>query len=175
MNIKKTAGLVLLGFVFVFLSSALHAAPTGAVSAKITLEFEGKFLPMNAAQVTILDKKIDLGAVDFTAKQDAEKSKNKKRLYHRYRYVYLVKEIKNSQRAGVRQIRHGIVTKRADNKGETLVRYLEPGDYFIGAYRKMGKRAVVWFVPFSITAGRSMQVDLDNNNVFEFYDPALYP
>ena len=30
----------------------------------------------------------------------------------------------------MRQIRSGIVTKRADNKGEVLVRYLEPGDYF---------------------------------------------
>ena len=175
MNIKKTIGLVLFGFVFVSLSSALHAAATGAVSAKITLEFEGKSFPMSQIQVTILDKEIDLGVVDFRAKQDTEKSKNKKRLYHLYRYVYMVKEIENSRRVGVRQIRSGIVTKRADNKGEVLVRYLEPGDYFIGAYRKMGKRTVVWFVPFSVTAGRVAQVNLDNSNVFEFYDPELYP
>ena len=175
MNIKRLTGLVLLGITLVLLPSVSHAAATGAVSAKITLEFEGKSFPMSAAQVTILDKEIALGAVDFRANQDAEKSKNKKRSYHLFRYIYLVREIENSRRAGVRQSRSGIVTKRADNKGEVLVRYLEPGDYFIGAYRKMGKRAVVWFVPFSITAGRSTQVDLDNNNVFEFYDPERYP
>ena len=172
---KKLTGLVLLGIALVLLPAALHAAATGAVSAKITLEFEGKSFPMSQAQVTILDKEIDLGVVDFTAKQDAEKSKNKKRSYHLFRYFYLVKAIENSRRVGVRQIRSGIVTKRADNSGEVLVRYLEPGDYFIGAYRKMGTRTAVWFVPFSVTAGRSTQVKLDNNNVFEFYDPALYP
>lgn len=175
MNIKKLTGLVLLGIIPVFLPPALHAAATGAVSAKITLEFEGKSFPVSAAQVTILDKEIDLGAVDFRAKQDAEKSENKKRSYHLFRYDYLVGDIENSRRAGVRQIRSGIVTKRADEKGEVLVRYLEPGDYFIGAYRKMGKRTVVWFVPFSVTADRTTQVNLDNNNVFEFYDPELYP
>jgi len=174
-NIKKTIGFVLLGITLVLLPSALHAAATGAVSAKITLEFEGKSFPMSAAQVTILDKEIDLGVVDFRAKQDAEKNKNKKRSYHLYRYAYLVREIENSRRAGVCQIRSGIVTKRADNKGEVLVRYLAPGDYFIGAYRKMSKRTVVWFIPFSVTAGRSTQINLDNNNVFEFYDPELYP
>jgi len=174
-NIKKLTGLVLLGITLVLLPSALCAAATGAVSAKITLEFEGESFPMSAAQVTILDKEIDLGVVDFTAKQDAEKSKNKKRSYHLFRYIYLVREIENSRRAGVRQIRSGIVTKRADRNGEVLVRYLEPGDYFIGAYRKMGKRAVVWFVPFSVTAGRVAQVNLDNNNAFEFYNPELYP
>jgi len=165
----------LFGFILVLLPAAIHAAVTGAVSAKITLEFEGKFFPMSAAQVTILDRKIDLGVVDFKAKQDAEKSQNKKRSYHLYRYVYLVRDIENSRRAGVRQIRSGIITKRADNNGEVLVRYLVPGDYFIGAYRKMGRRTVVWFVPFSVTAGRVVQVNLDNNNVFEFYDPELYP
>lgn len=175
MNIKKLTGLVLLGMALVLLPPALHAATTGAVSAKITLEFEGKSFPMSAAQVTILDKEIDLGVVDFLAKQNAEKSKNKKRSYHLFRYIYLVREIENSRRAGVRQVRSGIVTKRADNKGEVLVRYLVPGDYFIGAYRKMGKMTVVWFVPFSVTAGRSTPVNLDNNNAFEFYDPELYP
>lgn len=177
MNIKKTIGLVLLGFIFVSLPPALHAVETGAVSAKITLEFEGKSFPVSAAQVTIMDKEIDLGVIDFRAKQDAEKSKskNKKRSYHLYRYVYLVRAIENSRRAGVRQIRSGIVTKRVDNKGEVLVKYLVPGDYFIGAYRKMGKRSVVWFVPFSVTAGRSTQVNLDDKNVFELYDLALYP
>ena len=174
-NIKKTIGLILLGFVLVSLPLALHAAATGAVSVKITFEFEGKFSPMSAAQVTIMDKEIDLGAVDFRAKQDTEKSTNKKRSYHLYRYAYLIREIENSRRAGVRQIRSGIVTKRADNNGEVLVRYLVPGDYFIGAYRKTGSGSVVWFVPFSITAGRSTQVNLDNNNIFEFYDPKLYP
>jgi hypothetical protein len=174
-NIKKLIGLVLLGFSLVLLPAATHAATTGAVSANITLEFEGKFFPMNQAQVTILDKEIDLGVVDFRAQQAAEKSQNKKRSYHLYRYIYLVRAIENSRRAGVRQIRSGIVTKRADNNGEVLVRYLEPGDYFIGAYRKMGTRTVVWFVPFSVTAGRSTMVNLDNNNVFEFYDPELYP
>ena len=175
MNTKKLTGLVLLGITLILLPSALHAAATGAVSAKITLEFEGKSFPMSAAQVTILDKEIDLEVVDFRAKQDAEKSKNKKRSYHLYRYVYLVRAIENSRRAGVRQIRSGIVTKRADNKGEVLVRYLEPGDYFIGAYRKMGKRTVVWFTPFSVTTGRITQVNLNNVNAFEFYDPELYP
>ena len=175
MNIKKTIGLVLLGFVFVLFPPALHAAATGAVSAKITIEFEGKSFPMSAAQVTILDKKIDLGVVDFKAKRDTEKSKNKKRSYHLYRYAYLVREIEDSRRAGVRQIRSGIVTKRADNKGEVLVRYLEPGDYFIGAYSKIGEKAVVWFIPFSITNRRVVQVNLDNKNAFEFYDPELYP
>ena len=174
-NIKKTAGLVLLGFVFVFLPSALHAAPTGTVSAKITLEFEGKSFPMNQTQVTILDKEIDLGVVDFRAQQVAEKSKDKKRWYHFYRYAYLVRAIENSRRAGLCQVRSGIVTKRADSNGEVLVRYLVPGDYFIGAYRKIDKRAIVWFVPFSVTAGRSTQINLDNNNAFEFYDPDLYP
>jgi len=174
-NIKRLTGLVLLGITLVLLPSVSHAAATGAVSAKITLEFEGKSFPMSAAQVTILNKEIDLGVVDFQAKQDAEKSKNEKRSYHLYRYVYLVREIEKSRRAGVRQIRSGIVTKRADNKGEVLVRYLEPGDYFIGAYCKIGKRAAVWFIPFSITSGRVVQVNLDNNNAFEFYDPELYP
>lgn len=172
---KKLTGLVLLGITLVLLPPALHAAATGAVSAKINLEFEGKSFPMSSAQVTILDKEIDLGVVDFRAKQDAEKSKNKNYSYHLFRYNYLVREIENSRRNGVRQIRSGIVTQRADNKGEVLVRYLEPGDYFIGAYRKMGQKAVVWLVPFSITAGRVAQVNLDNNNAFEFYDPELYP
>ena len=175
MNIKKLTGLVLFGITLILLPLVLHAAAAGAVSAKITLEFEGKSFPMSAAQVTILDREVDLGVVDFRAKQDAEKSKNKKRSYHLYRYTYLVREIENSRRAGVRQIRSGIVTKRADRQGEVLVRYLEPGNYWLGAYRKMGKRAVVWFVPFSVTAGRSTQVNLDNNNAFEFYDPELYP
>ena len=174
-NIKKVIGLVLLGFVLILLPAALYAAKTGAVSANITLEFEGRFFPMSQAQVTILDKKVDLGVVDFRAQHDAEKSQNTKRAYHLYRYVYLVRAIENSRRAGVRQIRSGIVTKRADDNGEVLVRYLEPGDYFIGAYRKMGTRTVVWFVPFSVNAGRNTQVNLDNNNAFEFYDPALYP
>jgi len=174
-NIKKTTVSVLLGLIFVFLPLILHAAPTGTVSVKIALEFEGQFFPMSGAQVTVMDRGIDLELVDFRAKQDAEKSRNKKRSYRLYRYGYLVREIENSRRAGVRQARSGIVTKRADNKGEVLVRYLVPGDYFIGAYRKIGSRAVVWFVPFSITAGRSTQVDLDSNNIFEFYDPALYP
>ncbi|MBU2495419.1 MAG: hypothetical protein KJ935_02815, partial [Candidatus Omnitrophica bacterium] len=105
MNIKKLTGLVLLGMALVLLPPALHAATTGAVSAKITLEFEGKSFPMSAAQVTILDKEIDLGVVDFRAKQNAEKSKNKKRSYHLFRYIYLVREIENSRRAGVRQVR----------------------------------------------------------------------
>ncbi|MFH2069101.1 MAG: hypothetical protein ABII89_06555 [Candidatus Omnitrophota bacterium] len=172
---KKLTGLFFLGITLVFVPLALHAAPTGAVSVKVALEFEGKSFPMSQVQVTILDKEIDLGVVDFRAQRDAEKSKNKKRSYHLYRYVYLVKAIENSRRAGVRQVRSGIVTKRADNNGEVLVRYLVPGDYFIGAYRKIGGKSVVWFVPFSVTAGRSTQVDLDTNNAFEFYDPELYP
>ncbi|MCX5642101.1 MAG: hypothetical protein NTY10_02515 [Candidatus Omnitrophica bacterium] len=172
---KKLTGLVALGFALVLLPSLLHAAATGTVSARIALEFEGKSFPMSNTQVTILDKEIDLGVIDFKAKQDAEKSKNKKRSYHLFRYTYLVKEIENSRRVGLRQIRTGIVTKRADAKGEVLVRYLQPGNYFVGAYRKIGKRTVAWFVPFSVTAGRSTQVDLNYNNVFEFYNPELYP
>ena len=175
MNMKKLTGLVLFGITLTLLPSVLHAAATGAVSAKITLEFEGKSFPMNQIQITILDKEIDLRVVDFRAKQNAKKNKNKKRSYHLYRYTYLVRAIENSRRVGVRQIRSGIVTKRADSNGEVLVRYLVPGDYFIGAYRKIDKRAVVWFVPFSVTAGRSTQINLDNNNAFEFYDPDLYP
>jgi len=174
-NIKKTTGLVLLGFILVFLPLVLHAAPTGTVSVKIALEFEGQFFPMSGAQVTVMDRGIDLELVDFQAQQDAEKSRNKKRAYHLYRYGYLVRAIENSRRAGVRQARSGIVTKRADNKGEVLVRYLVPGDYFIGAYRRVGMGGVVWVVPFSVTAGRSTEVNLDANNAFEFYDPTLYP
>lgn len=175
MNMKRLTGLFLLGIIPVLLPSVLNAAATGAVSAKITLELEGRSFPVSAAQVTILDKEIDLRTVDFTAKQNAKKSKNEKRAYHLYRYTYLVRKIEDSRRVGVRQVRSGIVTKRADINGEVLVRYLEPGDYFIGAYRKMGKKTAVWFVPFSVTAGRVFQVNLDNSNVFEFYDPELYP
>ena len=175
MNIKKITGSVLFGFIFVFLPLILHAAPTGTVSVKIALEFEGQSFPMSGAQVTVMDRGVDLELVDFRAQQDAEKSRNKKRSYHLYRYTYLVREIENSRRAGVRQARSGIVTKRADNKGEVLVRYLVPGDYFIGAYRKTGKKSVVWFAPFSVTAGRSTEVNLDSDNAFEFYDPELYP
>lgn len=181
MNMKKLTGLILLGITLVFLPSVLHAASTGAVSVKITLEFEGKVFPMSGSQVTVLDRQIDLGVVDFKAKQKAEPKRNKERAYHLYRYTYLVREIQNSRRAGVRQIRSGIVTKRTDNKGEVLMRYLEPGDYFIGAYSqsdaysKMGEKNVVWFVPFSVTAGRNTLVDLDNKNAFELYDPKLYP
>ena len=181
MNAKKLIALVLSGVALVFLSSALRAAPTGAVSAKLTLEFKGKTFPVSAAQVTILDRAIDLGVVDFKAKQGAEQKRNKERAYHSYRYTYLVREIQNSRRVGVRQLRSGIITKRTDNTGEVLIRYLEPGDYFIGAYcksdsySKMGEKAVVWFIPFSVTAGRVEKVDLDNKNAFELYDPELYP
>lgn len=174
-NIKKIISPVLFGAALFLLPAAAKAAATGAVSAKIAIELKGKVLPISEAQVTILDKAIDLEAIDFLSKQEAEKAKNKKRAYHLYRYVYLVREIEDSRRVGVRQIRHGIVTKRADGMGEVLVRYLEPGDYFIGAYRKMGEKTVVWFVPFSVTAGRTTPVILDNSNVFEFYYPALYP
>lgn len=175
MNIKKTTGLVLLGFVFIFLSPVLHAAPTGAVSVQVTVEVDGNSLPVSAAQVTVLDSEIDLGVVDFKARQKTGWNGNNEQTYHYYRYAYLAREIQNSRRAGVRQVRSGIITKRTDSTGEVLICYLEPGDYFIGAYRKLGGRAAVWFVPVSVTAGRTEKVVLDNKNAFELYDPELYP
>ena len=175
MNTKKAVGLFLLGTVLFLSPAAAQAAATGAVSAKIAVEFKGKVSPVSAAQVTIMNKEIDLKAVDFLARRDAEKTRDQKRSYHLYRCTYLMREIENSRRVGVRQVRTGIVTKRTDNQGEVLVRYLVPGDYFIGAYRKLGGKTIVWSVPFSVTAGRITQVNLDNVNAFEFYDPELYP
>jgi hypothetical protein len=174
-NIKKQIIFVLLGTILFLLPANLKAAPTGAVAAKITIEFQGDILPVTNAQVTIMDKSADLEAIDFLAKRDAKNTDNEKRWYHLLRYTYLVKAIEDSRRAGVRQIRTGIITKRTDRNGEVLVRYLAPGNYFVGAYKKMGQKTAAWCVPFSVAAGRVTRINLDNSNAFEIYHPALYP
>jgi len=149
-------------------------AATGMVAVRVSAEIAGKSFPLNAAQLTILDKELDLAAVDILAKRKARETKNEEQAYHLYRFIYLVRAVEDSRRTGVRQIRHGILTKRTNHNGEVLIRYLKPGNYYLAAYRKRGELAVVWFVPFSISAGRVTELVLDNSNAFEIYHPSLY-
>ena len=189
--------LSLLILVLFLLPVATRAEDTGNVLAKFSVEIRGKTIPINGAQVTVMDKALDLEAVDVRAKLQTQKnladnirqqnknnvislekwlnlvSKTQDKTYHVYRYAYLVKAIENSRCAGKSQIRHGIVSKRTDHNGEVLIRYLKPGNYYLGAYRKRGKLLVAWLVPFSIGAGQVTELTLNNSNTYEIYHPDM--
>ncbi|MFH0796841.1 MAG: hypothetical protein V2A65_07280 [Candidatus Omnitrophota bacterium] len=187
----------LLILVLFLLPLVTAAENTGNVLAKLSVEIRGKTIPINGAQVTVMDKTLDLEAIDIRAKWQTQSnlsdnirqqnsnnvisfekwfnlvSKTQDKTYHLYRYAYLVKAIENSRCAGRTQIRHGIVSKRTDHNGEVLIRYLKPGNYYLGAYRKRGKILVVWIVPFSIGAGQSTELTLNNSNAYEIYHPDM--
>jgi len=179
MRLKSTLFSLLISVCFLLAPAVGRAAGTGQAAVSISVEIKGQTKIVSGATVTLMDREIDLDAVDLIARQKSGYRNGSGKSapdptecnYWRSRFNYLVKYIEDSRRNGVSEIKHGVATKRTDGSGNVIFRYLQPGTYYLGAYRKMGQAGAIWSVPIQVSPDKTTEVELNNANVFELYYP----